>query len=220
MKHTEIKLKAGLTLIELVTACVICSIIFLVTAALLVAGQRDWLGTFNKANKGVEIDALETMITFGTMGRKSNKVDYYVYKFDKGKFVRVTPPTQNPIQSVTGDAVEFRYWDTELNAEIMDTSKPATAYVLFYREDDKLMMDKGSNPPGGVNTSGNRITGGNVETAVLAEHITELQFSHTTRNVQGDGDGSIRMSVRFTDPNTNSDMTLKMATLMRNVWPY
>jgi hypothetical protein len=145
-----------------------------------------------------------------------------VYDVSNNKFVRVQPSPSNPtypIVPVSGDAVEFRYWNELIpDATLMDPCKTATAYMLIYRNGDKLMADRGPYPPGGIDGSGNRITGNNVATKVIAEHVTNLQFSHTTKNAAGAGDGSIRMDITFFDPNSNRSIMLKTATLMRNVW--
>jgi hypothetical protein len=84
------------------------------------------------------------------------------------------------------------------------------------------MMDEGPYPPGGISDGGDRNTA--ARTQQLAENVTNLKFSHTSisDSIQTDtitpGDGCIRMAVVFTDPNGIS-VTVKTATLLRNVWP-
>jgi type II secretory pathway pseudopilin PulG len=208
----------GFTLIELVIATSAAMIVVLVVGSLLVSGQRSWARAFNYANSKPQLDALATTITFGAYGRKSNKMDYTLYEIVAGRFDRVPPPA-NPEEVVTGQAVEFHYWDTELNNAIMNISITGTAYALFYLDDDKLMLDLGPYPPGGVDAVGNRLSAAYVTTVTLAENVTALEFSHTTRNLNGDGKGCVRMSLTVTDPNDNSQTTITAATLMRNVWP-
>jgi hypothetical protein len=224
MMYRNKKFRQGLTLIELILACVIGVMITLIMGILLYTEQRNWSKTYARVNKGIEIDALQTMITFGINGRKSNKMNYRVYKVSSSnKFERVKPSSLSdigiPTNPIDGKAVEFRYWNELIpDATLMDPCKTATAYMLIYRNGDKLMADCGPYPPGGIDGSGYRITGNNVATKVLAEHVTNLTFSHTPRTMAGDGDGSIRMEITFFDQTSNRSITLKTATLMRNVW--
>jgi len=208
----------GFTLIELVVATAAAMIVILIVGSLLVSGQRSWARAFNYANSKPQLDALTTTITFGTLGRKSNKTDYTLYEIKAGKFDRLPPPA-TPEEVVTGQAVEFHYWDTELNGAIMNTAITGTAYALFYLDGDKLMLDLGPYPPGGVDAAGNRLSGALVSTTTLAENVAALEFSHTTRNLSGDGKGCVRMSLTIADPNDKSLTTVTAATLMRNVWP-
>jgi hypothetical protein len=208
-------------LIELVIAASICTVVVLVTGILLVSSQRSWNQAYNKANKGIEIDAQQTMITFGATGRKANKLDYRVYTVTGGKFLRTLPSNFSPAdgQILFGDAVEFRYWDTALSYALLDNTKTATAYALFYLDGTTLKIDQGPYPPGGVTSAGIRTlpTGGT--TRVIAEHVASLKFSHTAKNTQGDGDGCVRLDIGFVDPdNSSRTITLKTATLMRNTW--
>jgi hypothetical protein len=193
-------------------------IVALIVGSLLVAGQRSWARAFNYANSKPQLDALSSTITFGSIGRKSNRNNYALYNFSDGQFEQVPLP-DNPEQVVTGQAVEFRYWDGDLTAEIMDTSITATAYALFYLEDDKLMLDLGKYPPGGVNDGGRRNEGASVTTMTLVENVVNLEFSHTTRDLNGDGKGCVRMNLTILDPNSTTPTTVTAATLMRNVWP-
>ncbi len=216
--HESRDTRHGFTLIELVVATSAALIVVLIVGSLLVSGQRSWARAFNYAYSKPQFDAMGTTITFGTLGRKSNKMDYTLYEIKAGQFERLPPPA-NPEEVVTGQAVEFHYWDTELNSAIMSTSITGTAYALFYLDGDKLMLDLGPYPPGGVDAAGNRLSGDPVNTSTLAENVTALEFSHTTRNLDGDGKGCVRMSLTIADPNDKSQTTVTAATLMRNVWP-
>ncbi len=73
-------------------------------------------------------------------------MDYKLYKIVGNKFVAAVPLV-NPEEVVTGEAVEFHYWDKDLDADIMKTSIKGTAYALFYLDGDKLMLDTGPLPP-------------------------------------------------------------------------
>jgi hypothetical protein len=212
----------GLTLAELVTAMAVTSIIVLIISTLLVAGQRQWNKTYSYANTSIEADAVQTMITYGTLGRKSNKNNYVVYKLTNGSYGKVLPPTSDPTSIVAGDAVEFRYWDTDFDGSMLDPAKTATAYAFFYLDGRNLKLDQGvydSATDIGAVSNGLRVTGNLVKTTVLSTRVTNLVFSHETKNAAGAGDGSVRMEITFTDPTNSDTLSIKAATLMRNVWP-
>jgi hypothetical protein len=216
MRYTQRKGRSGLTLIELVLAAAIGVMISLILGVLLYSGNKNWASTFNQSNRGIEVDALGTMLTFGSFGRQANKQDYAVYTVGNGNFLRAKPSSAIP-EVVTGQAVEFRYWAGPLNAAIMDTSITATNYMLFYLDGTTLKVDRGIYPPGGVANMGTtRLTGGS--TQVLAENVIALQFSHTTRNIQGDGDGCVRLDMTLRDPADGRTVEVKTATLLRNDW--
>jgi len=208
----------GFTLIEVIVAMAASLIVVLIVGILLVGGQRGWLRTYDYANSKTQIDALTTTISFGSLGRKSNRTDYKIYEITGQHFTPVLPDN-NPEEVLTGQAVEFHYWDTALNSDIMNISITGTAYALFYLDGNRLMLDTGPYPPGGVDGNGNRIDGTGVSTIVLANNVTALEFSHTSRDMAGDGKGCVRMKLTITDPQDNSRATVTSATLMRNVWP-
>ncbi len=222
MKKIEKKFAAGLTLVELIIAVVASIIVLFSVAILLISGHRGWNYAFNYANGPIQVNAIETMMAFGSMGRRSNKSDYKLYLRSGDLFIPAVPTGPNPENEVVfGDAVEFIYWDAELNDSFMDVDIKGNAYILFYVEDGKLMVEKGpySPPtyPGGVDSSGNKLEGLSIR--VLAENVEFAQFSHTTKNAAGDGKGCVKLDMRLYDPNEEQGITLKTATLMRNVWP-
>jgi hypothetical protein len=55
----------------------------------------------------------------------------------------------------------------------------------------------------------------------MAENVINLEFSHTTRNLAGDGKGCVRMNLMLADSNAMGApvTTVTAATLLRNVWP-
>jgi hypothetical protein len=220
MTNAKLKSRSGLTLIELVVASSAALIVVLVVGTLLVSGHKSWAHAYNYTNAKPQLGAMGSSITFGTFGRKSNKMDYKVYKIIGGKFVQATPVAK-PEEVVTGEAVEFHYWKDPLDASVMKTSITGTAYALFYLDDDKLMLDTGDYPPGGIDAGGHRIEGPNVETVTLAENVTDLEFSHTTRDMQGDGKGCVRMNMILggAGSDSNTPTTVTAATLLRNTWP-
>jgi hypothetical protein len=133
-------------------------------------------------------------------------------------------PTPNQETVVSGDAVEFRYWDVELDTtdthDLMDVTKKATAYALFYLGSGQLKVDYGPYPPGGVSAGGSRNTA-NVNTIVLARNVQSGPglgaFSHTTLN--SIGKGCVRLNIILTDPNSGEQNRVMASVLMRNKWP-
>ncbi len=217
----EERSEEGFTLIETVVAMAASLIVVLIVGSLIVSGHKSWIRMFNYANSKSQLDTMAATITFGIYGRKSNRMDYVLYEITGGKFTKVLP-SADPEEVVSGQAVEFRFWDTELNDDIMNTSVTATAYALFYLNGDKLMLDRGPCPPGAIDAVGNKLEGASVSTATLAENVANLEFSHTTRNLAGDGKGCVRMRLTLNDPDGNPrspQTTITAATLMRNTWP-
>ena len=155
--------RRGVTLIELIIAMAAAFIVMLTVGVLLYGGQKSWLKTYNDNNCESRIGALNTMVALGALGRKSNKVDYRLYTVTGNNFQRATPLV-DPEEIVKGQAIEFRYWDTELNADIIRPDVNATAYALFYLDsaNHKLKVDYGLYPPGGVTEGGNRNTVGDI----------------------------------------------------------
>jgi len=218
MNKTGRKFKPGMTLIELIIGVVASIIVIFTVAILLISGHRGWNRAFEYANGDIQVNAIETMITFGITGRKSNKSDYKLYEKQGEKYVTVLPSSsEDPEEVVFGDAVEFRYWDAVLNDSFMDTDKTGTAYALFYVEDDELKVDYGEYPPGGVGPSDNKLEPSS--TIILARNVQSVKFSHTTKNAAGDGKGCVKLDMVLYDPNEDRGITIKTATLMRNVWP-
>ncbi len=201
---------------------VIGAMLMLVVGVLLASGQRSWNQIYSSAHKKVNQDAQAVMVTFGSIGRKANRLGYIVYTGNGGTFIPTEPETSDE-EVVSGDAVEFRFWDVELDEadthELMDVAKHATAYAFFYIDDAKLKVDYGPYPPGAVSAGGRNTT--DVTTTILAENvITDANigpFSHTT--VSGVGRGCVRINIALTDPEDGDTVTVKTATLMRNIWP-
>jgi Tfp pilus assembly protein PilV len=225
MRSDNRKFRVGLTLIELIITMVIASMLVLAAGVLLVSGQRAWQQTYNSAHKQIKEDAYAVMVAFGSMGRKANKLGYTIYNMEGGVFVPAVPQTSDPQEVVSGDAVEFRYWDVELDAsdshDLMDITKTATAYALFYLDGNRLKVDYGPYPPGAVPTGGGARNTSNVTTTILAENVTADDnigaFSHTTLN--GVGQGCVRINITLTDPQDGDSVKVMTATLMRNIWP-
>ncbi len=222
--------RRGFTLIELAVTIVIALILLLTVGVVVTGGQRAWQWTYETAHKKIKMDAEVVMIAFGSVGRRSNRLafDYSIgespiYNIAGSVFTPVLPETSNE-EVVSGDAVEFRYWDVELDKDdtydLMNVTRKATAYALFYLVDNKLKVDYGSYPPGAVPLGGGYKNASCV-TKVLAENVTtdseDGAFSHTT--VSKVGQGSVRINVTITDPKDGQSIKVMTATLMRNMWP-
>ena len=217
--HESRVTRHGFTLIELIIAMAASTIVLLISGVLLESGQKSWARAFSYANSEIQIQALTTTITFGQIGRQSNKLDYRLYNLSGSRFVSVAIP-DGPGDVIEGEAVEFRYWtDEELNSDIMDTSITGNTYALFYLEDDKLMLNTGPYPPGGVDAAGYLFSGPEGTSSAIAKNVVSLKFSHTALNLDGKGRGCVRLEMTLRDPENHSLTTVTAATLMRNVWP-
>jgi hypothetical protein len=159
------------------------------------------------------------------MGRKANRLGYIIYNINGSTFTPAVPSTSNPQEVVSGNAVEFRFWDVELDEtdshKVMDVQKTATAYALFYLSGNELKVDYGPYPPGAVPAGGGNRNTSNITTTVFAENVSTDPgigaFSHTTLN--GVGQGSVRINITLTDPADGESIKVMTATLMRNIWP-
>jgi hypothetical protein len=241
MRSGNKKIRCGFTLIELVITTVIAVTLILAVGALLVGGHRAWQNTYNSAHKKIKEDARAVTIMFGSIGRRSNrnykadptnpdynKFGYRIYNVSGGNFTPAVPIT-NGKEVVSGNAVEFRYWDVELDKtdsyNLMDVTKPATAYALFYLDiaSKKLKVDYGPYPPGAVPAGGTIRNTAGVTTIVLAENVSidtssgVKAFSYTTESKVGQG--SVRINIVLTDPEDGETIKVMTSTLMRNIWP-
>lgn len=216
-KHT---CRNGFTLIELMITVALVIIPIMSVALVMAGGNRTWHRLYQSAYHPTNTASQTIISAFGTWGRKANRSNYVIYKVSDGSFTPALPETAEPTEVVFGEAVEFRYWDEELQShdstDLLDVNKTATAYALFYLEDEELKIDYGAYPPAAVTAGGNRRTAG-VETIVIAEDVSSVAFSHTTMN--GVGQGSVRIKVELTHPDTQEISTVMTSTLMRNVWP-
>ncbi len=214
-----------MTLVELVVAGVTTVVLFLAVGVLLDGGHRAWLQAYASAHgqKREEAEALRS--AFGSTGRRANRTAYVLYRIDRGLFKPVVSDPSKPESIISGDAVEFRYWDVELDKsdshQVMDTDKTATAYALFYLDNDQLKVDYGPYPPGAAPKGGGRRNTTGVTTIVLASNVTVDEglkpFSHTAS--AGVGRGSVRLNVTLTDPENGETTRILTGVLLRNIWP-
>jgi hypothetical protein len=215
----------GVTLVELVATIAITLVLALAIGILLNGGARAWGRVYDSAFSKKQTDAETIVATLDSIGRRSNRINYVLYHINQNVFTPVAADASQATQLLTGEAVEFRYWDVELNASdtnhLMDAGKTATAYALFYVTDGKLKVDYGAYPPGGVPAGGGARNTAGVTTMTLAQNVsassTAGPFSHTA--MSGTGQGCVRLNVTLTDPNTGTQTRVVTAALMRNLWP-
>jgi len=218
------KMSFGLALAELVVAMAISTIVILIVSVLIVGGQKAWNRTYSIAHKEIKLQAQDILLSFGNRGRKANRLDYVLYDVGAGGLTPVSPAGSNK-EVVYGDAVEFRYWDVELDSSdsngLLDVTKKATAYALFYLQGDILKVDHGQYPPGGVPDGGGARNTSGITTTILANNVSTVSgqgaFSHTTEG--GSGKGCVRIHVTLTDPTDQEAITVATAAFMRNIWP-
>ena len=217
----------GFTLIEVMTATVLSCIVMLSVAMLVQSGYQSWNRTYNTSNATATLDSIGTISTFTSFGRKSNKNDYYVYKVagtgSNKTYTRVVPVSL-PDEYLTGLAVEFRYWSTNLTAAMLASTSVADRYAFFYVDDsNQLDVDFGTStggPTGGaINAAGHRVTGNGITTVILAHNVTSVAFSHTAKDIAGDGEGCVRMNLVVKDIINKKTDTFLAATYLRNIWP-
>ncbi len=226
LPNSKYKFRPGFTMVELITAMAINAVVAMAVGVLLIGGHRTWQKTYESANKDIRQDALAAQVAFETIGRKANRLSYRIYEIDGSSFIPVVPKT-NGEEVVSGDAVELRYWDVAFDKSdsyhLMDVTKTATAYALFYIEEGELKLDHGPYPPGGIAEGGGyrNVTG--VTTTILSDCVDTEEdsnvdaFSHTV--VGGAGQGSVRMKITLRDPEDDETVKVMTATLMRNIWP-
>jgi len=226
MRNKERRFGCGFTLVELCVSTAVSLVFVLAVGSLLVGGNRAWQRTYDLANSKVKQDALDTMIAFGSVGRRANRSSYEVYKMSGDTLTPALRKTTQPEEVVFGDAVEFRYWDVPLDTsdtyDLMDVRKKATAYALFYLDGDELKIDYGPYLPGAAPKGGGSRNTSGVTTKVLAENVSVSDgcggaFSRTWKDDRWQG--SVRISVTLTGPVDNETISVITATLMRNIWP-
>jgi len=216
---------SGMALVEMITAMTAALVLVMAVGVLLDGGSRAWLAAYQSAHGKVSEDARTVVATFGSIGRKANRGSYVLYNLSNGTLTPVTAPANQPDGVLFGNAVEFRYWDVPLDTsdshDLMDATKTATAYALFYCVGDQLRLDQGPYPPGAAPAGGGSRNTAGVTTTILAENVSvepgASAFSHST--VAGVGQGSVRLNVILTDPQDGQTTRVTTTTLMRNIWP-
>jgi prepilin-type N-terminal cleavage/methylation domain-containing protein len=220
--------RKGFTLIEVIVAMAAGFIVMMTIAMLVQSGYRSWNQTYRTANSDSRLDSIAATTSFGSIGRKSNKNDYYVYVHHAADTTFTAPPLNllDPDEILTGQAVEFRYWSTDLDDAMLTPTSVADRYALFYLDysqpgNVQLKLDTGTStggPTGGaINAAGHRVV--STSTTTLARHVTSVTFTHTKKTPTGGGLGCVRMRLEINDPADNKSKTVIAATYIRNVWP-
>ena len=236
MRDTSYKTRCGFTMVELVVTIIVALVLLPVVGVLLIGGHRAWSNTYLSAHKKIKQDAQAVMLTFGSIGRTANRnsqkpggnptYGYAIYDIAGSSFTKENPQlTTGELEKISGDAVEFRYWNVELDSEdnydLMNSTKIATAYALFYIDGDKLMLDRGPYPPGAVPVDGGGKNAKDVTITVLAENVTVDPdigaFSYTVLNKAERG--AVRIHITLTDPEDGESIKVMTTTLLRNDWP-
>ena len=215
----------GVTLVELTVSSVVAIILVFTVGLLLDGSSRAWLHTYESIHGNTNENAEVIISSFGSIGRRSNRSSYFLYRINQGVFTPASPEAGHPDSIVSGAAVELRYWDVPLDSSdshnLMDASKLATAYAMFYLDGHRLKVDYGPYPPGAVPAGGGTKNTTDVTTVVLADNAdvdgSVGPFSHNT--VANAGQGSVRLNVILTDPNTGRTTKVMTTALLRNVWP-
>ncbi len=215
----------GIAMVELLISSMVAVILVFTVGLLLNGSSRAWLQTYQSVHSGTSEDAEATIAAFGSVGRRANRACYFLYRINQGVFTPALPEAGHPDSVVSGAAVEFRYWDVPLDASdshnLMDPAKLATAYALFYLDGHRLKVDYGPYPPGAVPAGGGAKNTTGVTTVVLAENVDTTgsvgPFSHNT--VANTGQGSVRLNVILTNPDTGETTQVMTTALLRNIWP-
>jgi hypothetical protein len=200
----------GFTLIEIIVAMAGGFIVMMIVAMLIQSGYRSWNQAYRTANADSRLDSIAATTSFGTIGRKSNKNDYYIYQV-ASTFTAPTVDPLDPDEILTGQAVEFRYWSSDLNGAMLTPTSFADKYALFYLDNGQLKLDTGTSTGGP--------TGGAINTVTLAKNVDSVEFSHTKKTPAGGGLGCVRMNLTINDPNDKEPKIVIAATYIRNVWP-
>ncbi len=223
--HRRRRWRSGVTLVELVISSTVTLVLVFAIGLLIDGGNRAWLHTYDTVHSQANEDAIAITTAFGSIGRRSNRAGYILYHAEGGLFTPVAPDASRNDQVLSGNAIEFRYWDVPLNPSdshrIMDSNVTATAYALFYLDGGQLKVDYGPYPPGAIPAGGGRRNTAGVRTQMLADDVSACAdigpFSHTAGN--GTGRGCVRLKLVLTDPDSGDTTTVMSAALMRNIWP-
>jgi hypothetical protein len=221
---TKPKRYRGVTMLEVVVTMTVAAIPLLAVGTLMVGAQNSWEQTYASVHKPIREDATILTTAFTTVGRKSNRSLYFVYKVNNGAFTVATPPVGSTLAE--GQAVEFRYWaggfdESDKTLKALDTTNTGTDYALFYLDGTILKVDYGKvvGGVGGV-AGGQRNQANKTSTVILAENVdvqtnTKI-FNHTV--ISGAGQGSIRLNATLKDGDGDK-VEIKTATLCRAIWP-
>jgi len=220
MQPTKYK---AVSLIELIIAMAMASILIMASGVLLVGGSRSFRQVYSSIHDPIQQDSKALTSGFGAIARKSNRTNYKLYEIIEGYFIEATPESGESF--ATGQAVEFRYWDRPFyelveDMDQMDIEDTGTQYALFYLEGETICVDYGDvvDDVGGIQ-NGVRQTD-NIITRCLAQNVvinenTDI-FSHEL--ISGTGNGCVSLNLSL-NSELEGTIDVKMASLLRVVWP-
>ena len=114
--------------------------------------------------------------------------------------------------------------DTILTSAIYVFNADGTLDDILYTVTDGTTIDTldGACRGMGVDENGNKRTGEDINTVVLANNAScdpngGTFFSHTTS--KGTGLGCVRINLTLSDPETGKSIRVMTGSLMRNIWP-
>ncbi len=142
----------GLTLIELVTAIVISTLVVIGLGSVLADNQRGWQMMYNRAYSDVVADAYTTRISFDRIVRKSSAQRY---KLD-----------------LAGQYVEIYYYQSSSSTE-------PDRFARFYTSGGQLLVDFGDLDPGTfdvLSTTSTQTLANNVTSAVFSVSGRNIQM--------------------------------------------
>ncbi len=214
----------GVTLVEVVVTMAVAAIPLLAVGTLLVGAQNSWEQTYAGVHKPIREDASILTTAFATVGRKSNRSLYFVYRINNGAYSVAAVPVGGTLAE--GQAVEFRYWadgfdEATVSLKTLETSNTGTHYALFYLDGTTLKVDYGQVIGGvGAVSGGQRNLAGVSSTVILAENVdiqtNDKIFNHTV--ISGAGQGCVRLNATLKDADGDS-VEIKTAVLCRAIWP-
>lgn len=202
--------KSGFTILEMAITIVISSIIILAAATVMGSSQRGWNRLWNTIHSKIRSDSDNFGITFGAIGRKSNRNGYKLYVVEDDSFTEATDDDGDEV--ILGDSVEFVYWDVDFE-EASETARQSllastgNRYALFYIDGTDLKVDYGINPPAIVGNSRKNPQ----STVTVAENLQSVEFSH-------ENTGCIRAKIVFEEDQNNREIEIVTSTYLRTEW--
>jgi len=190
--------------LELVVATAISVIPISTAGILLVAGQTSVSKIYKVANSQIENEGQDATVVFGRIGRKSNLEDCVI----------TTGGKTSKSRRRASNAIDFGYNITSSQVEQIKqrpregSSVNPKEYAYFYLNgnDNTLSVDYSPRPHSSKGPIAN--------TVVLANNVTNVQFSRTmVNNIQ---QGCVRMKLTLQDPDDGRIFTVMTTTLLRN----
>ncbi len=222
--RTAIDRRCGFTLIELVITIGMMAISVAAVGILLASSSKGWIRIYQDTHSEMRQDSLAMAASLQAFGRRSNCVNYKIYRISSGSYVEAVPPQGQTV--AVGQALELRYWQElydpeQFDYENLEYTNTGTHYVLYYLDGEQLKADFGRVIDGvGAVSNNSRQTAGLDSTQVLARHVDTSAnsniFIHTFSG--GKGNGCINLDVTLTD-DANRTLEFKTAVLLRVAWP-